>query len=181
MAFAACGVSLLVPRKRESVPLLLVLFYFWAGTLKLNGEWVSGAALYKPLWLLSGWAVVAACAYVVALELGVVWGLLSRRPWIFGSSLAQVLLFHLMSFAIVGWFYPLLMFALLSILVFVRVFPASPPEPSVGERILSRRLSRAALGMALASSLIQLSSHLYPGATAITGEGRLLSLHMFDA
>jgi hypothetical protein len=181
MAFAACAVYLLIPHKRESVPLLLVLFYFWAGTLKLNWEWLSGGALYKPLWLLSGRAVVAACAYVVVLELGVVWGLLSRRPWIFWSSLAQVLLFHVMSFAVVGWFYPLLMFALLSLPVLARWFPASPPEPSVGERILSRQLSRSALAMAVAFSLLQLSTHLYPGDTAITGEGRLFALHMFDA
>ena len=181
MAFAACAVFLLVPRKRESVPLLVVLFYFWAGTLKLNWEWVSGAALYRPLWLLTGPAVVAACAYVVVLELVIVWGLLSRRPWIFWSSLAQVLFFHVMSFAVVGWFYPLLMFALLSIFPLMLRFPASAPEPSLGERILNRRLSRPALAMAVAFSLLQLSTHLYPGDTAITGEGRLLALHMFDA
>ncbi len=30
-------------------------------------------------------------------------------------------------------------------------------------------------------SLFQLVPHLYPGDTAITGEGRLFALHMFDA
>ena len=35
--------------------------------------------------------------------------------------------------------------------------------------------------VALLFSLMQVSTHLYPGDTAITGEGRLLALHMFDA
>lgn len=180
MSTAACAAFLLVPRKRESLQLMLVLFYFWAGTLKLNWEWVSGAALYAPLWLLTGRAVVAACAYVVVLELVIVWGLLARRPLYFWSSLAQVLLFHVMSFAIVGWFYPVLMFALLAIFPLARRFPGATPE-SVGEQILARRVPAPALALAAVVSLAQLSTHLYPGDTAITGEGRLYALHMFDA
>ena len=180
MAFAACAVFLFVPRKRESLQLQLVLFYFWAGTLKLNWEWVSGAALYRPLWLLTGQAVVVACAYVVLLELVIVWGLLARQPRIFWTSFAQLLLFHVMSFAVVRWFYPLLRFALLAIFPLARFIPGATPE-SVGEQILARRLPRPALALALVFSLVQLTTHLYPGDTAITGEGRLYALHMFDA
>ena len=54
MAFWACFVYLLIPGKRDAVRLLLVLFYFWAGTLKVNWEWISGAALYRPLWFFTG-------------------------------------------------------------------------------------------------------------------------------
>ena len=180
MSTAACAVFLFVPRKRASLQLMLVLFYFWAGTLKLNWEWVSGAALYKPLWLLTGPAVVAACAYVVVIELVVVWGLLARRPAVFWPCLGQVLLFHVMSFAIVGWFYPLLMFALLAVFPLARELPGATPE-SVGEQILARRLPRPALALAGVVSLAQISTHFYPGDTAITGEGRLYALHMFDA
>ena len=158
-----------------------MLFYFWAGTLKLNWEWVSGGALYRPLWLLTGPAVVAACAYVVVLELVIVWGLLSRRSWIFWSSLAQVLLFHVMSFAVVGWFYPLLMFALLAIFPLARCIPGAPPEPASASASSGGACRGRRSRWRSRFSLVQLTTHLYPGDTAITGEGRLFALHMFDA
>jgi len=170
MAFAVTGVFLLVPRKRQAVPLLLVLFYFWAGTLKLNREWLSGAALYRPLPLFAGRGIVAACAYVVVMELAIVWGLLARRPAIFWASLAQVLVFHAISWWIVGFFYPTLMFLLLAI------FPLGRLRP-----VAMRPLAPSTSALAAAFSLVQLSTHLYPGDTAITGEGRLFALHMFDA
>src|SRR6267142_2687052 len=94
---------------------LVTLFYFWAGTLKLNWEWVSGAGLYSPMWPFSGMGVVVACVYVIVLELGVTWGLLARRAWIFWTALAQFLVFHALSWQVVGFFYPLLMFAILAI------------------------------------------------------------------
>ena len=66
MALWVTGVFLAVPGKREALRLLLVLFYVWAGTLKLNWEWISGAGLYRPLWLIHGRAVIAACAVTSA-------------------------------------------------------------------------------------------------------------------
>src|SRR4030095_16791070 len=38
---------LFFPRKREVLPLLVAFFYFWAGVLKLDPEWLSGSALYE--------------------------------------------------------------------------------------------------------------------------------------
>jgi hypothetical protein len=174
MAFAASGVFLFIPNKRATLQLLLVLFYFWAGTLKLNWEWLSGAALYQPLWLFTGRGVILACAYVIALELVIVWGLLARDRRVFWASFAQVFVFHVFSWAVVGFFYPLLMFGLLAIFPLVRFIPI----PTGAE---TRRFPRAALAVAVVFSLMQLSTHLYPGDTAITGEGRLFALHMFDA
>ena len=55
---------------------MVVLFYFWAGLLKFNSEWLSGAALYKKPWLLPTGALPLACAYVLALETVFSWGLL---------------------------------------------------------------------------------------------------------
>ena len=78
MALWITGAFLLVPGRREALRLLLVLFYFWAGTLKLNWEWLSGAGLYRPLWLIHGRELImAACAYVIVMELVLAWGLLS--------------------------------------------------------------------------------------------------------
>jgi hypothetical protein len=181
MQFAATAAFLLVPNKRETLQLLLVLFYFWAGTLKLNWEWLSGAALYRPLWLFTGRGIIVACAYVIVMELVVVWGLLARDRRIFWLCFAQVLVFHVFSWAVVGFFYPLLMFGLLAIFPLCRLIPAPRPGASRGEAILRGRLSRSAALVALVFSAMQLSTHLYPGDTAITGEGRLFALHMFDA
>ncbi len=174
MAFAATAAFLLVPDRRATLQLLLVLFYFWAGTLKLNWEWLSGAALYKPLWLFTGRGVIVACAYVIVLELVIVWGLLARDRRIFWASLAQVAVFHAFSWAVVGFFYPLLMAGLLAIFPLARLIP----DPA---GVSPSRFPRPALVVALLFSLMQLSTHLYPGDTAITGEGRLFALHMFDA
>src|SRR5437773_5465682 len=42
MGFFATFAYLLVPGKRDALRVLVTLFYFWAGTLKLNWEWISG-------------------------------------------------------------------------------------------------------------------------------------------
>jgi hypothetical protein len=181
MAFFAAAVFLLVPGKRDALRLLIVLFYFWAGTLKLNWEWISGAALYKPLWFFTGAGVIVACAYVVVMELVVAWGLLAERAWVFWAAFAQVALFHVMSWSVVDFFYPLLMFALIAIYPLARLFP----RPGAHAGLLgplARGAARPGLyAIAAAFSLLQLLPHAYPGDHAITGEGRLYALHMFDA
>ncbi|MBS2023459.1 MAG: hypothetical protein JST92_13710 [Deltaproteobacteria bacterium] len=164
---------LFVPQRRRALPLLITLFYFWAGALKLNWDWLSGNDLYVKPWLFSGRGLVAACAYVIVLELVFTWGLLARSPRVFWAALAQFALFHVFSFHIVGWFYPVLMFFILSIHPLCR-FLAMPEE------------SRAPLGapviaLAVFFSLLQLVPHFLPGDRALTGEGRLFALHMFDA
>jgi hypothetical protein len=181
MAFAATGVFLLVPNKREAVRVLLVLFYFWAGTLKLNWEWISGGGLYAAPWFFTGRGIIAATVYVIVMELVIVWGLLARRAWIFWSSLAQVVVFHIFSWGIVGFFYPLLMFGLLSIFVFCRLIQSRDPAEGLGTALLRGRAPRPVYVLAIGFSALQLTTHLYPGDTALTGEGRLFALHMFDA
>jgi hypothetical protein len=181
MALWAAAVFLLVPGKRDALRVLLVLFYFWAGSLKLNWEWISGAALYRPIWLFTGRGVMVACAYVVVLELIVVWGLLARRPWIFWTSFAQVLLFHVMSWAVVGFFYPTLMFGLLTIFPLARAWPRDGDDQGLLVPLARGRLRPAVYATLAAFSLPQLVPYAYPGDSAVTGEGRLYALHMFDA
>jgi len=181
MAFAATFVYLLVPGKRVALRVLITLFYFWAGSLKLNWEWISGAGLYRPMWPFSGVGVVIACAYVVVLELAVAWGLLAKRAWIFWAAFAQFLLFHALSWQVVGFFYPLLMFAVLAIFPLSRaVAPADPPSGLL-TALWTGRARRSAYGTALGFSLLQLMPYTFPGDPALTGEGRLYALHMFDA
>jgi len=180
MAFWATFVLLLIPRKRDALRLVIVLFYVWAGTIKLNHEWLSGAALYGPLWWLSGRIVPLACTYVVVLEIALVWLLLSRRRLWFWTTVAQLLAFHLFSFALVGFFYPLLMTLLLTI------FPLcwlaeNPEQPSLLRRLVAGRLHPAIYAVAIATTLMQAIPLFYAGDAAITGQGRLFGLHMFDA
>src|SRR5690349_2895469 len=49
MAMFAWLAFLFLPSKRDTLRMLVALFYFWAGSLKINYEWLSGAALEAPL------------------------------------------------------------------------------------------------------------------------------------
>jgi hypothetical protein len=181
MAFFVAATFLFLPGKRRALPYLLIAFYFWAGTVKLNREWLSGAALYRreALWLPDA-LVPAACAYVVALELVLVFGLLARRRWVFWGTLGQVTLFHLMSWPIVGFFYPTLMLALVAIFPLARHLAPAREPPTVGSLLAGREAPPTYATLA-GFSLLQLVPYAFPGDPAITGEGRLFALHMFDA
>src|SRR4029450_11746907 len=181
MAFFATFAYLFVPAKRDGLRVLVTLFYFWAGTLKLNWEWISGTGLYRPMWPFSGIGVVVACVYVIVLELVVSWGLLAKRPWIFWAALAQFLFFHAMSWQVVGFFYPLLLFATLAIFPLSRlVAPSDAPEGLLA-LLLARRVAGPVYALAMLFSLLQLVPYTFPGDRTLTGEGRLYALHMFDA
>ena len=181
MGFFASFAYLFVPGKRDGLRVLVTLFYFWAGSLKLNWEWISGAGLYRPMWPFSGVGVVAACVYVIVLELGVAWGLLAKRAWIFWAAFAQFLLFHALSWQVVGFFYPLLMFAILAIFPLSRL--VAPREPPDGLLVLlwRGRARRSVYAIAALFSMLQLVPYGFPGDRTLTGEGRLYTLHMFDA
>lgn len=184
---------LFVPDTLRALRGLLVLFYFWAGTLKLNEEWLSGAALYGPV-PFTGLLLRAGCAWVVVLELVLVWGCLSRRRSIFWVTLLQLALFEVASVPIVGLFYPLLMAGLLTLFWLSRPAPEALRAAPSAESRVDRSLPWMAQGLAalkkvgagawalwLFFSLLQAVPRLFPGDTAITGEGRLFALHMFDA
>jgi hypothetical protein len=173
---------LFAPARKKAlvVQALVALFYFWAGTLKLNAEWVSGAALYAKPFLVPAALVPAACVYVLVLEMVFVWGLFSRRPRVRAVVYAQLLVFHAVSWNVVGYFYPLVMFALTAI--YPLVWLRTPGEGLTMGALRSDPEGRRSLGVVAAVfSVFQLVPHLFPGDTAVTGEGRLFALHMFDA
>jgi len=172
---------LFLPGKRALIQHILVSLYFWAGILKLDWEWLSGIALYNQdrLWLPAA-LVPAACVYVVALETTLVFGLYARRNALFYAALAQLALFHIFSWPIVGFWYPTLMFCLLSILPLTRLLhPPSEWITFASLRRIGRRPAHAATVAAFAA--LQFVPHLFPGDSALTGEGRAFALHMFDA
>jgi hypothetical protein len=181
MAFFVALVFLAFPVKRRLLQYLVVLFYFWAGTLKLNRDWLSGAMFgaRSLLWIPAD-LVPLACAYVIVLESVLVFGLFSRRRWIFWGTLGQLLLFHLISYPVVGLYYPSLMSSLLSIFPLARLIGRESEGP--GLAALARGLEPVPTYALLAGfSALQLVPHMFPGDSAITGEGRLFALHMFDA
>jgi hypothetical protein len=182
MVFWATFVFLFLPDKRRLLRCLVVAFYFWAGTLKIDPDWLSGAALQgrKPL-LLPDVLLVPSLWYVLALELVVCFGLLSSRRWLRWGALIQLWLFHLASFGIVGFFYPLLMLGLLSIFPLTwRVTEPERERPTDLEWLGSGRARSAYLLLGVFSAF-QLVPFAFPGDSKLTGEGRLFALHMFDA
>lgn len=162
-----CLAFLFAKKKVETLSWLLAAFYFAAGLLKLTPDWLSGKALYASPLFVPESLVPAACVYVVVLELVVVWGLFHARATIRRAALAQLVLFHVVSWPVVGWFYPLEMLGLLSIFV-------------VGEPLPYRSM-RDALPFLVPFAIAQLVPALFRGDAALTGEGRMFALHMFDA
>lgn len=179
MQVTATLAFVVLPSQRRLLRYLVAGFYFWAGLLKLNAEWLSGAALPTlPLGVPAG-LMPAAALYVVLLELSAPFGLTARRASWRWLTLAQLVGFHVASWPVVGFHYPLLMALLLA------VFPLCEGEPDDARPGL-RRLVRGTEALSTRAALalfgaLQIVPRLYPGDTALSGEGRLFALHMFDA
>jgi hypothetical protein len=169
---------LFFPRKRQTVSLLILSFYFWAGRIKLNQDWLSGSELPHKLWLIPVPDYPVACAYVIVLEMVMVWALVQPRKWLFWAAFAQFALFHLISWSIVGFFYPILMAGIISLFPLRRVFPSGSLD-DLGD-LVHRRLPRSLYALLGVFAALQLVPLLYPGDAAWTAQGRLFSLHMFE-
>jgi hypothetical protein len=177
--FGWIGIVFLFGRRlRDTAAMSICLFYAWAGVLKLGPEWLSGAALYETPLFVPRALLPAACAYVVVLEVVFVWGLLSARSWVRWAVYAQLVLFHLSSWKVVGFFYPLLMLGITSI--FPLMWLLAPGEAPTWRRLRAERPLETLVASGVLSAL-QLVPRLFPGDTAVTGEGRMFALHMFDA
>lgn len=170
---------LFIPGKRALLHHVLVSLYLWAGALKLDWEWLSGAALYSHGWIPAA-LVPAGCIYVVLLETTLVFGTYACRPWIYWATIAQLVAFHIISWPIVGFWYPLLMLCLIAILPLTRLL--HPPSEWVRLANLRRVRPRLAAATTIGVlAVLQLVPRIFPGDSAITGEGRVFALHMFDA
>ena len=180
IAFWITLAFLLIPRKKWTAKLLIILIYFWAGLIKIDPEWLSGSALYIKPWFISNTLLPWACLYVVFLEVILTWALLWGKRWMAWLTFAQLIIFHVFSFKIVGFFYPTLMFAILSI--FPLCWILEPKKPSLMRELSQKpHLVAPTAVIAVIFSFFQILPKTFPGQTAVTGEGRLLALHMFDA
>jgi hypothetical protein len=168
--------------KSDSRPvrLVIVLFYFWAGILKLNREWLSGAVLYNDIWGIPHSFNPILCAYVVVLELVIAFGLLSGSRRVFWFAGIQFAAFHLVSLTQITWFYPALMAALLSIF-WIDHFATDERGRRPLVELFRGKWPGLAYGAAGAFSLLQLIPYCYRGDRVLTGQGRIFALHMFEA
>lgn len=174
---------LFIPHKRVNLQYLLVYFYFAAAFLKMNKEWLSGAVFnrdYQPM-LIPENLLPAACAYVIILESIIVWGMLSKRKWIYWSTFLQLFLFHLVSWTVVGFYYPLLMGALLTIFPLTYFIPSGGQEISLLKSLFQIRQPVSTYLLTGFFFSLQCIPSLFPGDARLTGEGRLFGLHMYDA
>lgn len=169
---------LLYPLKRQVIGVALVGFYVAAGTLKFNFEWLSGAALLEEP-IVKGWLLVFLCAYVVILEMIVSFALMSTNRKIFALALAQFLVFHIYSYGQVGFFYPVVMIGLLSIFYLPRIL--NVPATQFGHWNRAGVLIPVLVFVLAQFVPAAFSGRVFGGESAITGEGRIFSLNMFDA
>lgn len=149
--------------------LMIVLFYVGAGLLKLNWEWISGSALLTETFLRND-LLIAACVYVIFLELILVWGLLAKNRRVRLWTLMQLFVFHVFSWHIVGFYYPSVMLLLLTVFWLKEESPIAPKKLSWSLWFY--------LGLFL---LAQAYPFLLGKRASITGEGRLFALNMLDA
>jgi hypothetical protein len=169
MPFWMTAAYLMMPAKKSVCAILLALFYFGAGLLKLNPEWLSGAAMIRPPWIegkLLEWAV----AFVVFLELYFVFWIFASKLWRRASAVTLLILFHAFSWHIVGFFYPMVMYSMLAFLLI-----ALPRGIEINWRSINPYFLP---GLFMAFQLVPL---VFFRESALTGEGRILSLNMFDA
>ncbi len=165
---------LFIPHKAHCIPFLIVLFYFFAGLLKIiTPEWLTGMAIFKhhPSFI-NEFTFQLLCFFVVLLEMVCSWFLILRtklKKIVFFAFLS----FHTASWYFVGYYYPLIMYSLISIFPIKWLFHKNK----------SISLSKSLIpGIAFITFFIafQIIPFSIKGDQALTGEGRLFALNMFD-
>ena len=174
MPFLISLAFLFVPGKSNFCRLLLVGFYLAAGALKLNVEWLSGQALFGQPAVTGIW-LEWLCIGAVLIETVFVWGLLARDNVIRHAALVVLVVFHVFSYHIVGYFYPGIMFLLLMI------FPLAWYAGAKSEERPAWRVRPLHAALLALFAVCQVIPCLQDGDPALVSRGRLYALNMFDA
>lgn len=180
MHLSLCVMALLSRSSYFYYKLTLALQYFFAGLLKLNLEWFSGAALlnYSPYMFKDAFSILS-LAYVPVLEVILIWGLFINNAFIRRITLFQLILFHLYSYLVVGAFYPLIMVGLLFPVLYSEFFiSAQNPRENYKAPWIWQALSFGFILVIITWNLSIKTSLLDP---AKDGNIRYLSLNMLDA
>jgi hypothetical protein len=173
---------LFIPNKVTTIKHLIVAFYIAAGFLKVNIDWLSGAAMISSPYI-GGPLLIASLFYVLFLELIFVFGLLHRNKWVRVAVLLQLIGFHAFSWHIVGFFYPMVMFCLLAI------YPLDEWQARKNNKTLPNDLinffqfktNKPTLVMLGLFLIMQLVPLLMVKDPSMSGAARLPSLNMFDS
>lgn len=174
-------VFLFWPNKRNCLRYLIVIIYFCASLLKFNMAWISGNNLYKPLlWIREPW-ITPACLYVIALEFFIVFGLLSKKIWLFWLVFIQLMIFHIVSWPVVGFFYPTLMFALLLIFPLIFFIRSQSERDHLIPSFIKGKQPISTYVILIILLSLHCARMVFPGDVKTTGEGRLIGLDMFDS
>lgn len=176
MSFFVQIAYLFIPNKKTLIPFVIGIFYWGAGILKFDPEWLSGVALIVPSFL-PGWLQHISLAYVILLECVFVLALYSGKKWLRYAVLFQLVLFHLFSWHIVGYFYPLTMFCLLGLFFLIPAFK-EPWQAFLRQDIFLKPAVFIPIAFML---LLQIGPFLVVEDPATSGAPRLVSLNMLDA
>ncbi|AFY02495.1 hypothetical protein [Bdellovibrio bacteriovorus] len=166
---------LLIPDRARSLPMTFFVLYFTAGLLKLNPQWLGGSSINERLFPsvftdLGVW-------YVLVLELGLIFLLFAKKDRWFYFVFAQLVLFHLYSWHLTRFFYPSVMLLLLGIPLVTRPLVSEWTISDTFKKVFATR-SAAVLTVIFLS--LQLPQYYLPGDAALTGEGRMYALIMYD-
>ncbi len=161
---------LFIENKAHLIRLAIVGFYMGAGLIKFNTDWLSGQAFLSPGWG-TGKLLEFLLAGAILLELFISQMLLSSNRYLRSFSLFAFIFFHIYSFSVVGWFYPMIMFSLLSIYLL-------STENFDVKSVLNKPSNLAYVLIFLFAQLVPI---LFFEKPSITGQGRLVSLNMLDA
>lgn len=161
---------LFIPSKRTAIKFLIIGFYFWAGVLKMDKEWLTGAGIrqLENLWIPKPLVPVSLYGMLLVEILGS-WFLLSKNKVIFYSTFSMVILSHIISWSIVVFFFPTIMFCLLSIFILDKIYPQKD------------KISWQSLILMGFICVMQIIPYLKNGDPVLNGEFRHLSFNMFDA
>lgn len=168
MAHVIGLVYLFAENKKSLLRLAIVFFYLSAGALKFNTDWLSGAVIARPFFF-EGKLLEWAMAYVIVLELVLSWLLFSRRRLLRWITLAQLYVFHVLSYWVVGYFYPVLMG------LFLLLFFLTEEEDTFPPRLNPFEWSAVAL-----FGFLQFVPMVFFPNSGLDGSGRIISLNMFD-
>ncbi|MFV8258800.1 hypothetical protein ACNQKP_13415 [Bdellovibrio bacteriovorus] len=166
---------LLIPERARSLPMTFFVLYFTAGLLKLNGQWLSGSAINERL--LPSVFTELGVWYVLVLELGFIFLLFAKSNRWFYFLFAQLVIFHLYSWHLTRFFYPSVMLLLLGTLLVTRPLISDWNIKATFQKVFALRSAVILTAIFLA---LQLPQYYLPGDAALTGEGRMYALIMYD-
>jgi hypothetical protein len=167
-------IFLFARNKATAMKLFVVIVYFTTGLLRLNSEWLGGYALGPVAKWEMGPILTAAAFGIAFLELFLSWVLFSTNKILYWVTVALFAIFHFYSFWVVDYYFPVLSFSLLSIFIidgWNQKFFAPKEVKQIGV---------PALAILSCFCVLQVIPRIQPGDTAITGEGRSISLNVFD-